>query len=73
MIDIVNIKSRVKNKELQFYLLDGYIYCKNIKTEESVIVGSYKETVIDSHGIIIREKGKSKQVGYTADGRFIVS
>ncbi len=24
MLDIVDIKSKVKNKELEFYLLDGY-------------------------------------------------
>lgn len=36
MIDIVDIKSKVKNKELEFYLSNGCIYCKNVKTEETV-------------------------------------
>lgn len=70
MIDIVDIKSKVKSKELEFYLLDGNIYCKN-KIGESVLVGSYQEIVINNNGIIIREKGKSKQVGYTPDSRTI--
>lgn len=70
-IDIVNLKKRVKNKELQFYLLDGYIYCKDCRTKESVIVGDYEETVINSNGIFIRKKGKSKQLGYSSTYRCI--
>lgn len=69
--DIVDIKLKVKNKELEFYLLDGNIYCKNNKTQEIIIVGSYQEIVINSQEMIIREKGLSKQVGYTLNDRFI--
>ena len=36
MIDIVEIKN---SKYLRFYVEDNYIYCKNIKTDEKVIVG----------------------------------
>ena len=71
MIDIVDIKSKVKNKELKFYLLDGNIYCKNIKTGESVIVGSYKEIEVNNKGMIIREKGRPKSIEYTPDHNYI--
>ena len=71
MIDIVDIKSKVKNKELKFYLLDGNIYCKNTKTGESVIVGSYKEIEVNNKGMLIREKGRPKSIGYTPDNNYI--
>lgn len=36
MLDIVKIKNA---DYLMFYLKDNYIYCKNTKTDEQVIVG----------------------------------
>lgn len=40
-MDVVDLKTKVKNKEINFFLNDGYIYCKNNKTEEIAIVGNY--------------------------------
>ena len=36
MLDIVKIKNA---DYLKFYVKDNYIYCKNTKTDEQVIVG----------------------------------
>lgn len=69
-IDIVDIKLKVKNNELKFFILDGYIYCKDNKSEECVIVGSYEELIFNSNGITIRDGGKSRPFGYTPDGVF---
>lgn len=40
MLDVVDIKSKVKNKEIEFYLLKDNIYCKDNNTLESVNVGN---------------------------------
>ncbi len=44
-IDIVDIKQKVKNKEFEFYIKDGCIYLKDIKHEETVIVGKYNQHI----------------------------
>lgn len=41
MIDIVDIKSAVREKELHFFIQDGLIYAKN-NMGECVIVGELK-------------------------------
>lgn len=40
MIDIVDIKNA---DYLKFYIEDGFIYCKNIKNDEVVIVAKYED------------------------------
>ncbi len=59
-LDIIDIKSKVKNKELKFYLLNGNIYCKNLKSDENIIVGSYPKIELDIRRMIIRENGISR-------------
>lgn len=55
-IDIVDIKQKVKNKEFVFYIKDGCIYLKDIKHDETVIVGKYHQQIttlyIDGHGMM---------------------
>ena len=58
MLDIVDLKSRVKNKEIEFYIQNGFIYCKNIQTEESVIVGEYQEIIITKDKLIMTQGAK---------------
>lgn len=38
-IDIVDIKSAVKAEQIEFYIADGDIYCRDRQTDERVIVG----------------------------------
>lgn len=66
-IDIVDIKNKVKNNELEFYIKDGIIYCKDKNTEEIVSVGKYTEIKINNNGIIIVENGKYSKFGYEAN------
>lgn len=39
VIDIVNIRTQVKENKLKFYIQNKYIYCENAMTKERVIVG----------------------------------
>lgn len=39
-IDIMEIKRKVETGSLRFYTRDNYIYCKNLLTDEIVIVGN---------------------------------
>lgn len=39
MFDIVLLKELIKSGKIKFYVKDNYIYCENIKTGESIIVG----------------------------------
>ena len=39
MFDIITLKELIKKGILKFYIKDDYIYCENIKTSESIIVG----------------------------------
>ena len=41
-MDIIDIKIGVKEKELEFFIQDGFIYVKN-DIGECVAVGGYKE------------------------------
>lgn len=52
-MDVVDLKAKVKNKEINFFLNDGYIYCKNNKTEEIAIVGNYYCIDVQANGIKI--------------------
>lgn len=52
-MDVVELKTKVKNKEINFFLNDGYIYCKNNKTEEIAIVGNYYCIDVSAKGIKI--------------------
>lgn len=63
-IDIVDIKTKVKKEELEFYLDNGLIYCKDKKTDEVVSVGEYLALKIKNDGIYIIENGKRSQFGY---------
>lgn len=59
MLDVVDIKSKVKNKEIEFYLLNDNIYCLNNNTLESVSVGSiYNQKNLDNYFIINLDKEK---------------
>jgi hypothetical protein len=40
MIDIFELRQA---KYLRFYILNNYIYCENLKTNEKVIVGEINE------------------------------
>lgn len=62
-IDIVDIKNKVNDNELNFKLKDGYIYCEDKRTQESVIVGNYAEINLKPEGIIITIDGKPQPVG----------
>lgn len=44
-IDIIDIKQKVKNKEFLFYIKNGCIYLKDIKHDETVVVGEYIEHI----------------------------
>lgn len=63
-IDIVDIKTKVKKEELEFYLDNGLIYCKDKKTDEVVSVSEYLALKIKNDGIYIIENGKCSQFGY---------
>lgn len=63
-IDIVDIKTKVKKEELEFYLDNGLIYCKDKKTDEVVSVGEYLALKIKNDGIYIIENGKCSQFGH---------
>lgn len=63
-IDIVDIKTKVKKEELEFFLDNGLIYCKDKKTDEVVSVGEYLALKIKNDGIYIIENGKCSQFGY---------
>ena len=52
-MDVVELKIKVKNKEINFFLNDGCIYCKNNKTEEIAIVGNYYCIDVSAKGIKI--------------------
>lgn len=54
MLDIVDLKKKTKNKELEFFIYNGFIYCKDVKSEETVIVGEYKDVIIENSKIIFR-------------------
>lgn len=45
MIDIVKIKQAVKDGIIEFYIVDGYIFCENKVTEEVVEVGMIKNVI----------------------------
>ncbi len=45
MIDIVDIKQKVKDKEFIFYIKDGCIYLNDVKHDETVIVGKYDKNI----------------------------
>ncbi len=47
MLDIVKIKNA---DYLKFYVKDNYIYCKNTKTDEQVIVGQAEKLEIVING-----------------------
>lgn len=38
-IDVVNIRTQVKENKLKFYIQNKFIYCENTMTKERVIVG----------------------------------
>lgn len=38
-IDVVNIRTQVKEDKLKFYIQNKFIYCENTMTKERVIVG----------------------------------
>ena len=38
-IDVVNIKTQVKENKLKFYIQNKFICCENTMTKERVIVG----------------------------------
>ena len=62
-MDIVDLKIKVRNKEIKFFLNDGYIYCQNIQTEEVAIVGNYYCIDVTQDGIkIINEKHDVKYI-----------
>lgn len=42
-----------------------------VTNADGVIVGTYQEIVIDSHGLFVREKCKSKSIGFTFDNEDI--
>lgn len=37
-IDVVNIRTQVKDNKLKFYIQNKFIYCENTMTKERVIV-----------------------------------
>ncbi len=56
-MDVVDLKSSVKEHKIYFYLEDNYIYCKNNITKEISIVGSYSCINAKINGIeFINEK-----------------
>ena len=40
IIDIVKIKQAVKDGGIEFYVIDGHIFCENLATEKVVEVGN---------------------------------
>lgn len=44
-IDVVSIRTQVKEKKLKFYIQNKYIYCENTMTKERVIVGEYETKI----------------------------
>lgn len=45
MIDIVKIKEAVKDGVIEFYIVDGHLFCENKVTEEVVEVGVIKNAI----------------------------
>lgn len=43
MIDIVNIKSAVKNGQIEFFVKENNIYCKDKQSEEIVKLTNVKQ------------------------------
>lgn len=44
-IDVVSIRTQVKENKLKFYIQNKYIYCENTMTKERVIVGEYETKI----------------------------
>lgn len=53
MIDIVDLKNNVTKENIKFYLREGFIYCENLKTSETVIVGDYSSFILKVDGIVM--------------------
>lgn len=60
-IDIVKLKEYVKEKRLNFFIKDGYIYCDDIDRGERIIVGNYACIELNASVLkIVDENGLTK-------------
>ena len=64
MIDVVDIKAKVKNKEIEFYLFNDNIYCKNNNTEEIIIVGNIDEQKGDIYNYYFALNLSQKEIDF---------
>lgn len=61
MIDIVKIRQLVNDGILKFEIKNSFVYLKNLKTEEQVVVGKFEEKTeecfsVSKDGFVVTKK-----------------